>query len=217
MHRRRASFVFLALAVGSSACSRKPEPPEARRVAPVDSALAVVPSSSAPQGAQHPGSPGAPTTPDGYVEMTVEGVSPTPAGEAVLLVDAGSKIGLPIFIGGTEALSIRLRLKKRDFVRPLTHDLYDATLSRLGANVQSARVDRLQDNTYFGTVVLTKDGKRLELDARPSDAIALAVGNRAPIHVAQAVLDVAGIKLDGRRGQELPVPSPDQRPDPITL
>ncbi len=160
-------------------------------------------------------------TPNGYVKMSVGGVAPTSAGEAVLLVDTLSNIAIPIFVGGTEALSIQLRLEKREFVRPLTHDLYDATLEKLGGRVQSVRVDRLQNNTYYGTVIVKTTSNRLELDARPSDAIALALGNHAPIHVARKVVDEAGIKFSDiphakQPGLELPMPPADKRP-PISL
>jgi bifunctional DNase/RNase len=101
---------------------------------------------------------------------------------------------LPIFIGGTEALSIQTRLEGKRFPRPLTHDLYDRSLAELGARVVEARVLRLEGTTFIGAIVLeTHDGRVVEVDARPSDAIALAVGNDAPIHVAEPVLAAAGV------------------------
>jgi uncharacterized protein len=221
-----AAFVT-ALLVAGLGCSKKTSPPELAAgsasihqgaAEPAPGAAASAPASSPEPSGNGTGA----ALPDDYVTMSVGGVAPTSAGEAVLLVDAVSNVAIPIFIGGTEALSIQLRLEKRDFVRPLTHDLYDETLKKLGGRVESVRVDRLQDNTYYGTVVLKTTSKRVELDARPSDAIALAIGNQAPIHVARKVVDVAGIKLDHfpqRRlpPSEVPLPAADQRPDPISL
>ena len=213
--------IVVGLLMTLTACSKNdapedaPEPPAAAS----ESAKSAEPPDEAPTAKN--GTNGA--TPNGYIKMSVGGVAPTSAGEAVLLVDTLSNRAIPIFIGGTEALSIQLRLEKREFVRPLTHDLYDATLKRLGGQVESVRVDKLQDNTYYGTVIVKVDRKsdRIELDARPSDAIALAIGNHAPIHVARIVVDQAGIKLDDFRHGRDPVPPPvppgQKRPDPISL
>ena len=75
-----------------------------------------------------------------------------------------------------------------------------------------AQVDRLEDNVYIGTVVLRQDKRVISLDARPSDAIALAIGNQVPIYVSQKLVDQAGVKLD-----ELDEPRPDKGIDPIAL
>lgn len=229
-HSPILAIVVALLAVGSG-CSKKGA--EAQTEEPAE--LAAGSASSESSSGDPPASasadpdraqaepPGGHGTPNGYVKMNVGGVTPTSAGEAVLLVDTLSNTAIPIFIGGTEALSIQLRLEKRAFVRPLTHDLYDATLERLGGHVESVRVDKLENNTFYGTVILKLERRadRIELDARPSDAIALAIGNRAPIHVARAVVDEAGIKLDDLRHGKDPVKNPlvpgDQRPDPISL
>jgi len=135
---------------------------------------------------------------------------------AVLLVEDGTKVALPIFIGGTEALSIHLRLDKQKFTRPLTHDLFDSAVAKLGGHVESVRVDKLENNVFLGTVVLAGGSGNIDLDARPSDAIAIALGNGAPIHVAREVLERAGLDLDA-----LPPPADDaldeQRPPPVSL
>ena len=119
-----------------------------------------------------------------------------PEGGAVLLVDEADQIAVPIFIGGTEANSIQLRLRGEHFVRPLTHDLLDEMLRRLNAKLAKVQVDDLRDNTFIGSVTLVAAGKVQHFDARPSDAIALAVGNHVPIYVKRTVLDRAGVKLD---------------------
>jgi uncharacterized protein len=128
--------------------------------------------------------------------MTVGGIAPTPQGNAVLLIDEDKKLGIPIFIGEAEALSIQLRLEKRRYDRPLTHDLLDSMMGKLGGHVESVRVDKVQDNIYFGTVIVMTGGRRIELDSRSSDAVALALGNEAPIFVARQVVDRAAIALE---------------------
>jgi bifunctional DNase/RNase len=134
--------------------------------------------------------------------MTVGGVAPTPEGNAVVLMDEASQIGILIFVGGTEALSIMLRLEHRQYERPLTHDLLDKVLRNLGGAVVNVRVDRLEDDIFYGSVLLDKDGRLMELDARPSDALAVALGNAAPVYVSETVIHEAGVdvdKLDLRR------------------
>jgi bifunctional DNase/RNase len=220
------AFVTALLVVGAG-CSKKEGPPELAISSGTnqEGATNAGPGASSEKPASPPeanGNGASAAIPNGYVKMSVGGVAPTSAGEAVLLVDSVSNVAIPIFIGGTEALSIQLRLEKRDFVRPLTHDLYDETLKKLGGRVESVRVDRLQDNTYYGTVVLKTTSNRVELDARPSDAIALAIGNHAPIHVARKVVDAAGIKLDQlpqakRPAESLPIEPGDKRPEPVSL
>lgn len=155
-------------------------------------------------------------TPRGFVQMTVGGVAPTAQGNAVLLVDAEKKLGIPIFIGQAEALAIQLRLEKRRYDRPLTHDLMDSMMGKLGGRVESVRVDKVQDNIYFGTVILATGAERIELDSRSSDAVALAVGSDAPIFVAEQVVKRAAVSLEQLEGHansaddglEVPVEEP---------
>jgi len=126
----------------------------------------------------------------------------------VLLVDDERRRALVVFIGETEALSIQLRLQGTRYKRPLTHDLVDNMLDHLGARVQSVRVDRLEDDIFYGVVVL-KNGNRIhEFDSRTSDGIALALGSDAPLFVAGDVLDRAGIPLDAEGSPRL-----DQQPE----
>jgi uncharacterized protein len=134
--------------------------------------------------------------PPGFVQVRVGGVTPTSQGSAVLLVDDERRRALVVFIGETEALSIQLRLQGTRYKRPLTHDLVDNMLDHLGARVQSVRVDRLDDDIFYGVVVLRNGNKIHEFDSRTSDGIALALGSDAPLFVASDVLDRAGIALD---------------------
>jgi uncharacterized protein len=159
--------------------------------------------------------------PSGFVRMTVRGVAPTAQGNAVLLVDEQQKRGVPIFVGETEALSIRLRLANRRYARPLTHDLFDSALDQLGAKIEYVRVDKLQNNVFFGTVVMTSGKKYIELDARSSDAVALALGRNVPIFMARPVLDRSAIDLDKipteKPGSPENVEIDPRKPDPIAL
>jgi bifunctional DNase/RNase len=139
--------------------------------------------------------PPAPTVPDGYVAMRVARVAQLPEGNAVLLATSEGSAVLPIFVGETEALSIDRRLAQQPFERPLTHDLFDAALHELGGAVTHVRVDSIQGGTFIGTVFVRTATRAFSLDARPSDAIALALGAHAPIYVNRVVLEAAGIPI----------------------
>ncbi|MBN1611709.1 MAG: bifunctional nuclease family protein [Polyangiaceae bacterium] len=136
------------------------------------------------------------TVPKGYVPVTVAGVTPTPAGAAVLLLHDASRRVVPVFVGGTEAMSIELRLEHKRYARPLTHDLLDAVLNKVGATVTSVRVEKLEGGTYYATIVVDFEGKQHELDARSSDAVAIALGHGAPIQMAEAIVVKAGVSVD---------------------
>lgn len=116
----------------------------------------------------------------------------------VLLVDEDETVIVPILIGTTETTSISLRLRRQAPPRPLTHDLLDAVLRELGAELVRVQVDDLRDGVFIGSVFIRQGARLIELDARPSDAIALAVGKRIPIYVAQHVVDYAGTPASGR-------------------
>jgi hypothetical protein len=162
---------------------------------------------SAPSGPAPPATPAAPrgplsrplpaseppTAPPEYVRMHASAVVPTREGEVVLLLDDSEAVALPIFIGGTEATAIRWRLEKRRFERPLTHDLLDALMREVGAELDKVQVDDLRSSVFIGSVFVRKGDRVFELDARPSDAIALAIGNRAPIFVACRVLEKSAL------------------------
>jgi bifunctional DNase/RNase len=132
--------------------------------------------------------------PPGYVRATVMDVVPTASGDAVLLMDEGGATVLPIFIGGTEALTIRLRLEGKHYKRPLTHDLLADMMRELGGAPVKVQVDDLRDETYFGSAFVERnDGTVAELDARPSDCIAFALGEKVPNFVKQRVFEAGGV------------------------
>jgi bifunctional DNase/RNase len=99
---------------------------------------------------------------------------------------------LPIWIGPFEAEAITMGLQGTDAGRPLTHDLLRDVLEKLGAQAQHIHINALQDDTFFARVVLSMNGDSVEIDSRPSDAIALAVRLDVPIFVADDVMDQAG-------------------------
>lgn len=129
------------------------------------------------------------------VEMFVGGLVLDPATQApiVVLKDESGQITLPIWIGIAEATSIASAIKQVSMARPLTHDLFYELLLELGITVQRIVITELKDSTYFAELILGQGDKVLVLDARPSDAIAMALRATAPIYVAQAVLDQARI------------------------
>ncbi len=170
--------LVLSLCVLAVACGGRP-PPSSQSAAPAPEAAAA---------------PITPEAPAGYVPMTVLGIVPTSAGNAVLLVDPGRTVGVPVFVGGSEALSIQLRLDRRRYERPLTHDLLDAMVKELGGRIAAVRVDAIRNDVFIGTVLVQRGQKLEEFDARVSDALALAIGNRVPIYVAQRVIDESGVE-----------------------
>jgi uncharacterized protein len=141
-------------------------------------------------------------TPSGFVRMTVAGIMDTKGGNAVVLKEEKEGILLPIWIGDGEAFAIQLRLSRRSFQRPLTHDLLDKIMQKLGGELIKIHVDDLKDNTFLGTVFIRQNNRVISVDARPSDSIALAVGNQAPIFVSRKVLDAAGVKEDKNKEKD---------------
>ncbi len=184
---------LLALALLASACGVAATQPTAEPT-PSATPVEIAPSATATASeGQRPEAKRA-AAPSGYVEVTVEGVAPAKRGHAVVLMDLKKQIMLPIFVAKAEALSIHLRRDKKRFVRPLTHDLLDDVLRRIGAELVKVQIDDIRGKTFVGAIFVRSGGKLFEIDARPSDAIALAIGNRVPIFVAERVLERAGLK-----------------------
>ena len=114
----------------------------------------------------------------------------------VILRVKGSTRFLPIWIGSNEADSIAMKLQEVKVPRPLTHDLLGSVISTLGAAVLRIVVSDLSDDTFYAKIELKVDGNTVEIDARPSDAIALAVRMDAPIFAAENVVEKAGVEMD---------------------
>ena len=115
----------------------------------------------------------------------------------VLLRTAEGKTFLPIWIGHPEAAAILMRLQGQEPPRPLTHDLTCAIIDSLGAAVERVTVTELRDSTFFAQITLVTNGKEIEIDSRPSDAIALAVRADAPIFAAEEVIEESAIEFEG--------------------
>src|SRR5919109_2231228 len=114
----------------------------------------------------------------------------------VVLREADSRRYLPIWIGPFEADAIALALQGHEPQRPMTHDLLKSIFGELGAAISHILVNDIHDNTFFARIVVEQGSHTIEIDARPSDAIALAVRTDVPIYVEQHVLDQAGVPLD---------------------
>jgi bifunctional DNase/RNase len=120
----------------------------------------------------------------------------------VILKEKEGERYLPIWIGPAEADSIAIKLQDVDVPRPLTHDLLRTMIDALGARVSSILVSDLRSDTFFAKIFVVVDGKQMEVDSRPSDAIALAVRAEVPIYAEEAVLEKAGILLPAEGERE---------------
>jgi uncharacterized protein len=127
------------------------------------------------------------------IEMTIKGlmVDPITNMPIVLLRDKDGQKVLPIWVGIFEANAIALQIENIATPRPMTHDLLRNVIHDLKAAVQKVVVSDLQENTFYALIYLSVNGETVAVDARPSDAIALALRTRAPIFVEEAVIDNA--------------------------
>lgn len=127
------------------------------------------------------------------VPMSIKGLMLDPVSNSpiVVLKDDDDKFFLPIWVGIFEANAIALQLENVNTPRPMTHDLLRNMIAELDARVTRVVINDLRDSTFFAQIRVSTGGRTLELDARPSDAIALALRTEAPIFVAQTVLDQA--------------------------
>ena len=115
---------------------------------------------------------------------------------AIVLRVKESDLYLPIFIGHFEVEAIRLKLMDVEVPRPMTHDLLGSVIGNLGASVQRIIVSELKNDTFFAKIVVDYNGSSIEIDSRPSDALALAVRTNAPIFAEDDVVERAGVSLD---------------------
>jgi uncharacterized protein len=131
-------------------------------------------------------------------EMVVYGVSFDMVGKQpiVLLKTAEGNKFLPIWIGHPEAAAILMKLQGANTPRPMTHDLLTEILGQLNARVVQIAVTELRENTFYALITLTINGSELEIDSRPSDAIALAVRAGAPIFAADSVIEESAIEFE---------------------
>ena len=131
-------------------------------------------------------------------EMVIYGVSFDMVGKqpiVLLKTVEGSKF-LPIWIGHPEAASILMKLQGASTPRPMTHDLLCDMLGELEVRCTQVAVTELRENTFFASITLNVNGRELEIDSRPSDAIALAVRSGAPIFAAEEVIAESAIEFE---------------------
>lgn len=124
------------------------------------------------------------------VEVSVKSVLPDPATDSqiVVLEEGGTSRTLPIWVGLMEGNAIRLAVERVTPPRPLSHDLLQQILARVHASVKRVVIHDVRDNTFYAALSLEVDGRELTLDARPSDAIALALRAGAPIYARRDLL-----------------------------
>lgn len=127
------------------------------------------------------------------IPMSIKGLMLDPVSNSpiVVLKDSDEKFFLPIWVGIFEANAIALQLENVTTPRPMTHDLLRNMIAELDGRVTRVVINDLRDSTFFAQIRVMTGQRTLELDARPSDAIALALRTAAPIFVAQTVLDQA--------------------------
>jgi uncharacterized protein len=127
------------------------------------------------------------------IEMTIKGlmVDPVHNTPIVVLRDQDGHRVLPIWVGIFEANAIALQIENLSMPRPMTHDLLRNVIRDLRASVDRVVISDFQEQTFYAIIHVTANGERVAIDARPSDAIALALRARAPIFVEEAVLDNA--------------------------
>lgn len=130
------------------------------------------------------------------VEVRALVMDPTQNMPVLLLRDPQSKKVVPVWIGQPEATSIAMVMQQREFPRPLAHDLIRAILRSLGGDLDMIVIDSIQDSTYFATLyVRDHTGKTHEIDARPSDSIAIALRLGSPIYISDEVFQVAAVEM----------------------
>ena len=137
-------------------------------------------------------------------EMVIYGVSFDMVGKQpiVLLKTVDGNRFLPIWIGHPEAAAILMKLQSQTSVRPMTHDLFSDTLDQLGASISRITVTELRENTFYAQITVVQDGQEIDVDSRPSDAIALAIRAEAPIFAADDVIAESAIEFEGEEVDE---------------
>ena len=135
---------------------------------------------------------------DGFTRMSIYGInldlfSSSPI--VILKVEDENRY-LPIWIGQPEARSILMKLQNQEFSRPLTHDLAVNLVNELGGSMEKVTVTELRDSTFFAVISVQIDGRTIEIDSRPSDAIALAVRAGAEIFASDEVIEEAAVVFE---------------------
>lgn len=138
------------------------------------------------------------------IEMKVMGIAlDTRTGSPIVVLhDLENRKALPIWIGSAEASAIIRKIENLGVVRPMTHDLICSIIDKTGYALDRIEINNVEKETYYATLYLKKDDEELEIDARPSDAIAVAMRMEAPIFVAAKVLMDGSVSTDTQKDEE---------------
>ena len=138
------------------------------------------------------------------VRMEIYGVSFDLVGKTpiVLLKMVDGNKFLPIWIGHPEAAAILMKMQEAPVPRPMTHDLVADIVQQLGGEVVSIAVTDLKDSTFYASITVRQNGDEIEIDSRPSDAIAIAIRLDAPIFVADEVMEESAVEFEGEEVSE---------------
>lgn len=138
------------------------------------------------------------------IEVFVESirVNMTNYKRVVMLKEKTAQRYLPIWIGHFEADAIAIPMQNVPVSRPLTHDLLGSVVTALGGKVTQVVINELADETFYAKLIIDANGRHVEVDSRPSDAIALAIRAKVPIYVEDAVLDQAGMVFESESEAE---------------
>lgn len=142
------------------------------------------------------------------VQAEIWTIARTEQGNAVLVRPIGADVAVPIFIGQLETQSILIGFGDVPLPRPLTHDLMLSMLQLLDASLQRVEIHDMRDSTFFARLILRQGEQELMLDARPSDALALAVRRKCPVFIAEQIVDSAGVQIE-QLMQNIPAPEPE--------
>ena len=138
------------------------------------------------------------------VEVTIDSirVSLMSQHRVVILKDVDSDRYLPIWIGPCEADAITVTLQEMEVSRPLTHDLLKNVIGEMGGEVEHILISDLRNDVFYARIVMNLSGRRLEIDSRPSDALALAVRLHVPVYIEEAVMEKAAVLPEEEMGTE---------------
>lgn len=138
------------------------------------------------------------------IEMKVMGIAlDTRTGSPIVVLhDKDNRRALPIWIGSAEASAIIRKIENLAVVRPMTHDLIPDIIEKTGFKLDKVEINDVEEETYYAKLFLSKDGETVEIDSRPSDAIAVAIRVDAPIFVSANVLANGSVSTDSAKDEE---------------
>ena len=126
---------------------------------------------------------------DIQIELSRIIINETSDQQVIVLKELNGKRSFPIVIGISEVFAIDRRLKGIETPRPMTHDLLSSTIENLGGKLEKIVINDIANHTFYAQLHISRDGQKVEIDSRPSDAIALGVFSQTPIYVAESVFD----------------------------